>query len=90
VRQATQHLLAVSDPNDALAGAAPYLKMLGLLLGGWVHTKSAIAAAARPDDEFMRGRLGLARFYNTQILPMAKALLPAVTAPQAQLAESFL
>jgi 3-(methylthio)propanoyl-CoA dehydrogenase len=90
VRQATQHLLAVSDPNDALAGAAPYLKMLGLLLGGWVHTKSAIAAAARPDDEFMRGRLGLARFYNTQILPIAHALLPAVTAPQAQLAESFL
>ncbi|HJQ94733.1 MAG TPA: acyl-CoA dehydrogenase [Acidimicrobiia bacterium] len=90
VRQATQHLLAVSDPNDALAGAAPYLKMLGLLLGGWVHTKSAIAAAARPEDEFMRGRLGLARFYNTQILPMAQALLPAVTAPQAQLAESFL
>ena len=90
VRQATQHLLAVSDPNDALAGAAPYLKMLGLLLGGWVHTKSAIAAAARPDDEFMRGRLGLARFYNTQILPMAQALLPAVTAPQTQLAESFL
>ena len=90
VRQATQHLLAVSDPNDALAGAAPYLKMLGLLLGGWVHTKSAIAAAARPEDEFMRGRLGLARFYNTQILPMAQALLPSVTAPQAQLAESFL
>ncbi|HEY3427979.1 MAG TPA: acyl-CoA dehydrogenase, partial [Acidimicrobiia bacterium] len=90
VRQASQHLLAVSDPNDALAGAAPYLKMLGLLLGGWVHTKSAIAAAARPDDEFMRGRLGLARFYNTQILPMAQALLPAVTAPRAQLAESFL
>jgi hypothetical protein len=43
-----------------------------------------------PSDEFMRGRLGLARFYNTQVLPMAQALLPAVTAPQAQLAESFL
>jgi 3-(methylthio)propanoyl-CoA dehydrogenase len=90
VRQATQHLLAVSDPNDALAGATPYLKMLGLLLGGWVHTRSATAAAENPNDDFMRGRLGLARFYNTQILPMAKALLPAVTAPQAQLAESFL
>jgi hypothetical protein len=90
VRQATQHLLTVSDPNDALAGATPYLKMLGLLLGGWVHTRSATAAAENPNDDFMRGRLGLARFYNTQILPMAKALLPAVTAPQAQLAESFL
>ncbi len=90
VRQATQHLLAVSDPNDALAGAAPYLQMMGLLLGGWVHTKSAIASAQNTDDNFMRGRLGLARFYNTQILPMTGALLSAVTAPETQLAESFL
>jgi hypothetical protein len=90
VRQATRHLLALTDPNDALAAATPYLRMLGLLLGGWVHTKSAIAAVLEPNDEFMRGRLGLARFYNTQVLPMAQALLPAVTAPQAQLAESFL
>ena len=89
-RQATQHLLGISDPNDALAGASPYLRMLGLLLGGWVHAKSALAAHQQPEDEFMRGRLGLARFYNTQILPMAEALLPAVTAPQTQLAESFL
>lgn len=89
-RQATQHLLAVNDPNDALAGAAPYLRMLGLLLGGWMHAKSALAAAQKPDNDFMRGRLGLARFYNTQILPMAEAMLPAVTAPETQLAESFL
>jgi hypothetical protein len=89
-RQATQHLLAVGDPNDALAGATPYLEMLGLLLGGWVHTLSALSASQKPEDDFMRGRLGLARFYNTQILPKAAALLPAVTAPQTQLAESFL
>ncbi|HJU80160.1 MAG TPA: acyl-CoA dehydrogenase [Acidimicrobiia bacterium] len=89
-RQATQHLLAVGDPNDALAAATPYLEMLGLLLGGWMHTLSALAASHKTEDGFMRGRLGLARFYNTQILPKAAALLPAVTAPQTQLAESFL
>ena len=55
-----------------------------------MHAKSALAAAQKPDNDFMRGRLGLARFYNTQILPMAEAMLPAVTAPQTQLAKSFL
>lgn len=89
-QQATKHLLSVSDPNDALAGASPYLEMIGLLLGGWVHLKSAIVASAKTDDEFMQGRLGLARFYNTQILPKSAALLPAVIAPESQLAGSFL
>jgi alkylation response protein AidB-like acyl-CoA dehydrogenase len=90
VRRATEHLLSVSDPNDALAGATPYLEMMGLLLGGWVHAQSALAAAEAGDQSFMKGRLGLARFYNTQILPRAAALLPAVTASQSQLAASYL
>ncbi|CAN5234657.1 acyl-CoA dehydrogenase [soil metagenome] len=93
LREATDYLLAASDPNEVLAGATPYLEMFGLVIGGWVHLQSAIAAQAglrNGADDFLTGRLGLARFYNNQILPHALGLLASVTAPNAQLDGAFL
>ena len=88
-RTATEHLLTRDEPNDALAGATPFLQMMGLLLGGWVHLRSAIAARGK-SDSYSQGRIGLARFYNTQILPQASGLLPSITAPVTQLAPASL
>jgi len=93
LREATDHILAASDPNESLAGATPYLEMFGLVIGGWVHLQSAVAAQTtlkNGDDAFLSGRVGLARFYNTQILPQALGLLSAVTAPSTQLDGAFL
>jgi hypothetical protein len=91
LRRASAHLLKalVEDPNQALSGATPYLRMFGLVLGGWFHLRSAIAATNGPDTEFGRGRIGRARFYCPQLLAAA-ALLPAVTAPLSDLAPSNL
>ncbi|HSL25851.1 MAG TPA: acyl-CoA dehydrogenase [Acidimicrobiia bacterium] len=92
LRTATRHLLgALSDnPNQALAGASPYLRMFGTVLGGWFHLRSAIAATALlatgGHEQFLQGRIGLARFYCRQLLPQAEALLPAATAPLSDLA----
>ena len=36
LRSATEWLLAAGDPDDALAGATPYLRMAGLVTGGWL------------------------------------------------------
>ena len=44
VRTVTDWLGAVADPNDALAGATPYLRMMGLVTGAWLLTRSALAA----------------------------------------------
>jgi len=93
LREATDHLLAANDPNESLAGATPYLEMFGMVIGGWVHLQSAVAAQTalkNGDDAFLSGRVGLARFYNTQILPQALGLLSAVTAPSTQLDGAFL
>ena len=93
LRTATDHLLAAENPNELLAGATPYLKMFGLMIGGWVHLQSAVAANAglkSKSDHFLEGRLGLARFYNSQILPQANGLLLAVTAASTQLDPAFL
>jgi alkylation response protein AidB-like acyl-CoA dehydrogenase len=93
LRSGTGHLLASlpEDPNQALAGATPYLRMFGTVLGGWFHLRSAIAAtslmaASQGDSDFLTGRIAIAHFYCRQLLPLATGLLPSVLAPEADLA----
>ena len=88
LREATGWLLSRgrAEPNDALAGATPYLRMSGLVVGGWLMARSALAAsrllrdADGSDAIFLREKIGTARFYAGQLLPQAAGLLPAVTA----------
>ncbi|HKY47786.1 MAG TPA: acyl-CoA dehydrogenase, partial [Acidimicrobiia bacterium] len=93
LRTATDHLLASlpADPNQVLAGATPYLRMFGTALGGWFHLRSAAAAsslilAGDGDAGFLSGRIAVARFYCRQLLPQVGGLLPAVLAPETDLA----
>ena len=69
-----------------LAAATPYLRLAGLVIGGWLTARSALAAsrllrtAVGADAAFLREKIGTARFYTGQLLPQAAGLLPAVTA----------
>ena len=70
--------------DDALAGATPFLQMLGLTVGGWVMARAWDTAekleGAEPDQAVFWGAKQVSsRFYLDQILPTAPALLPAVT-----------
>jgi 3-(methylsulfanyl)propanoyl-CoA dehydrogenase len=88
LQEATDWILSrgPAEPNDVLAGATPYLRLAGLVIGGWLMARSALAAsrllrtAAGPDAAFLREKTGTARFYAGQLLPQAAGLLPAVTA----------
>jgi alkylation response protein AidB-like acyl-CoA dehydrogenase len=87
LREATDWLLAngLEQPVDALAGATPYLRMFGIVTGGWLLARSAVAArellASGEDDlAFLADKVVTARFYAEQLLPAARGLLPAVTA----------
>ena len=67
----------------ALAGAVPYLKLFGAVVGGWLLAKGALAArrglsARSGDAAFLTARLTTARFYAEHVLATAPALLPAV------------
>ncbi len=69
---------------DALAGATPYLKLLGDVVGGWMLAKGALAASRNladgvGDKDYWRTRIGLARVYSEQILAQAPALSQAVS-----------
>jgi hypothetical protein len=80
-----------AEPNDVLAGATPYLRLSGLVIGGWLLARSALAAtrllhdASGPDEVFLKDKIATARFYAEQLLPQAAGLLPAVTAGAGQL-----
>jgi 3-(methylsulfanyl)propanoyl-CoA dehydrogenase len=88
VRDATGWLLSTGreDPNGALAGATPYLRLFGLVLGGWLLARSALAASRMlsslggPGTVFLHEKISTARFYAQQLLPQVSGLLPAVTA----------
>ncbi|HVM67741.1 MAG TPA: acyl-CoA dehydrogenase [Acidimicrobiales bacterium] len=82
-REATEWLLAhgASDPNDALAAATPYLRLVGTTLGGWVMARQAAAAqSGAATDGYAAAKLATARFYCRELLPQAQGLLAAVTA----------
>jgi alkylation response protein AidB-like acyl-CoA dehydrogenase len=73
-------LSAKKGTADALAGATPYLQLMGEVTGGWMLAKGAKAACAMAgDDPFYAGKIALARVYADQVLTRAPALADAVT-----------
>jgi len=92
LKETTDWLMAngLADPTNALAGATPYLRMCGLVVGGWLLARSARAArrlldAGEGDADFLQQKLVTAKFYAEQVLPQAAGLAPAVTAGPADL-----
>ena len=52
LREATDWLLTngLADPQHAMAGASPYLRLFGTVLGGWFLARQALAARGFDDD----------------------------------------
>ncbi|MBN9531356.1 MAG: acyl-CoA dehydrogenase [Alphaproteobacteria bacterium] len=80
-----------AEPEAALAGATPYLRMFATTVGGYLLALSAIAAqkliADGEDRPFLRNKLVTARFYATQVLPQVAGLLLPATGGTTELAE---
>jgi hypothetical protein len=76
----------MADVRDALAGATPFLRMFGLLVGGRYLAEAALAAHGEladgggGDEDHLRARVTIARFYADNLLPQAAGLASAVTA----------
>ena len=68
----------------AHAAAVPYLKLWGLLVGGWQLGRGALIASERlsageGDGDFLRAKITTARFYAEALLPQAEALAQSIT-----------
>ena len=59
--------------------AVPFLRLMGVVAGGWQMARAAKATQSRlqektGDAEFYRAKISTARFYADHILPQALAL----------------
>lgn len=79
-RRATADIVGFAgSPRDAHAVSVPYLMLLGVLAGGWMHGLAVVAVAAHtaPDDAD-GARLTAADFYGAHHLPRVHALAETV------------
>jgi len=81
---------------DASAGASPYIKMFGQVLGGYYMGKAALLATKKYSEtgnEYYAEKITLSKFYIEQLLPLASGYASAVTAGKEDLynikAENF-
>ncbi len=81
---------------DASAGASPYIKMFGQVLGGYYMGRAALLATKKyqeTGDEYYAEKITLSKFYIEQLLPLASGYASAVTAGKEDLynikAENF-
>ncbi len=80
----TVWLLGANSPDDVAAGATPYLRLMGLTLGGWLLARQALVASAQlaageGDPAFLKAKIATARFFAEQLLPQGTALAGPIT-----------
>ncbi|MEO8937658.1 MAG: acyl-CoA dehydrogenase [Burkholderiaceae bacterium] len=74
---------AKSDVTGVFAGSVPYLKLAGIVLGGWQMARAAAIssdklAAGDPDGDFHRAKLATARFFADHLLSQAPGIRDAI------------
>ena len=80
---ATRSLLQTmaANPASGFAVSVPYLKLCGVVVGGWLLAKSAAIATAGlggADRAFYQAKIRTAYFYARQVLPGALGLARVV------------
>ena len=73
-----------TEPNDAAAGAALFMRLAGVVIGGFYLGKSAqiakrILSEPNQSSDFMKDKIVTALFYAEQILPTVTGLSQAIT-----------
>jgi len=72
-----------ADVRAASAGAVPFLRLFGVVAGGWQMARAALIAQARIDagdgDPFYPAKIITTRFYADHLLSQAEGLASSVT-----------
>ena len=81
--EATNWLLANYDanPQAAAAGSVPFLKLTGIVVGGWLMARSAQIAATRldaADGDFYKAKLATAAYFAQHVIPEANSYRDAI------------
>jgi butyryl-CoA dehydrogenase len=74
-------IVAERDPTAPLAGAVPFLKLVGIVAGGWQMARAALVAEKKVkegDTSFLKAKIATARFYGDHVLVQAPGLRDTV------------
>ena len=71
---------AKTDTKAVYAGSFAYLRLSGLVLGGWQMARSLLAAERLRDSDpaFYHAKINTARFFAENLLPQASALATSI------------
>jgi len=75
-----QFIVAEKNPLTAFAGAVPFLKLAGIVAGGWQMARAALVADKKlsKDKSFYEAKIATARFYGDHVLVQAPGLRDTV------------
>jgi len=75
-----------SDPNAVFAGSVPYLKLAGIVFGGWQMARALLVASdKRSDDEaFYGAKIATAQFFAEHILSQAPGIEASIVSGNGQ------
>jgi 3-(methylthio)propanoyl-CoA dehydrogenase len=82
---ATEYILTnfQANPRKVMFGSVPFLRLFGIVAGGWQLARGANISAARlaegkGDPAFYQGKIATARFYADHVLAAAPGLAHTV------------
>src|SRR5690349_16542418 len=81
VADCVNFIVESKDPRGTFAGAVPFLKLMGIVAGGWQMARAALAAEKKMpagDKAFLEAKIATARFYGDHVLVQAPALRDTV------------
>ena len=78
----------ISNPNDAGAGAVDYLRLMGIVVTGWMWARMAKFAKEKlaptpPNAQFYKEKLVSARYWMERMMPECP-MLPSASRPAAR------
>jgi hypothetical protein len=79
--EAAARHIAAAGHDDRLAASYPFLTMLSVAVSGWLMARQAAALDDSVEPDFRAIKQAAVRFYLDQIVPEARGLLAAATAP---------
>jgi 3-(methylthio)propanoyl-CoA dehydrogenase len=78
VADCVDFIVGAKDPRAQFAGAVPFLKLIGIVAGGWQMARGALVSEKRlssreGDASFCEAKIATARFYGDHVLVQAPA-----------------
>jgi butyryl-CoA dehydrogenase len=84
VADCVDYIVAEKNPAGPFAGAVPFLRLMGIVAGGWQMARAALVSRKKlsnkepQDKSFLEAKIATAQFYSDHLLVQAPGLRDTV------------